>query len=262
MRVAGLLVWASLVAPVAEGEELAAGLSKDDIKISSSFTGTDLVLFGAIESEGGAAIGAVQDRDVVVVVRGPGTAVTVRHKERLGPIWINRDQRRFMNVPGFYFVASTRPLNDVADSATLDRYHLGLAHLDFKLPSGAVAPSLDYRNAIVRAKSRGELYSEHPGGVQFLSGSLFRTTIALPASLPSGTYDANVYLFRKHEIVTAFSTPLRIGKTGVERVLFKFANNFPWVYGLLAVVFVATIVFLAATYSRLAVHRALRIGEM
>lgn len=235
MRVIALVVLSLLFVPLALAEELAAGLSKDDIKISSSFTGTDLVLFGAIESDSGAAIGAVQDRDVVVVVRGPGTAVTVRHKERLGPIWINRDQRRFLGVPGFYFVASTRPLSDIADAATLDRYHLGLAHLDFSAPPGTIMASTNYRNAIVRAKGRGELYSEHAGGVQFLSGSLFRTTIALPSNLPSGTYDVNVYLFRRHEIVTAFSTPLRIGKTGVERFLFKFANDLPWAYGLVAV---------------------------
>ena len=235
MRVAALLACLLLAAPMARAEELAAGLSKDDIKISSSFTGTDLVLFGAIEGEGGAAIGSVQDRDVVVVVRGPSTAVTVRRKERLGPIWINRDQRRFVGVPGFYFVASTKPLSEIGDAATLDRYHLGLAHLDFSPPPGTVMPPSDYRGAIVRAKTRGDLYSEHPGGVQFISGSLFRTTIALPSNLPSGTYDVNVYLVRRHQIVTAFSTPLRIGKTGVERLLFKFANDLPWAYGLVAV---------------------------
>jgi uncharacterized protein (TIGR02186 family) len=239
MRLAALLTLPLLCAPIARAEELAAGLSKDDIKISSSFTGTDLVLFGAIEGEGGASIATVQDHDIVVVVRGPGTVVTVRRKERLGPIWINRDQRRFVGVPGFYFVASTKPLNEIGDAATLDRYHLGLSHLDFNPPAGSVMPPLEYRGAIVRAKSKSELYSEHSGGVQFISGSLFRTTIALPSNLPSGTYDVNVYLFRRHEIVTAFSTPLRIGKTGVERLLFKFANDLPWVYGLVAVLLAA-----------------------
>ena len=230
-----LLALLLVVAPSVRAEELAAGLSKDDIKISSSFTGTDLVLFGAIESDSGAAISAVQDRDVVVVVRGPATAVTVRRKERLGPIWINRDQRRYLGVPGFYFAASTKPLNQISDPATLDRFHLGLAHLEFTPPAGTVMPSSDYRSAILRAKARAELYSEHAGGVQFVSGSLFRTTIAFPSNLPSGTYDVNVYLFRQHQIVTAFSTPLRIGKTGVERLLFKFANDVPWAYGLAAV---------------------------
>ncbi|MBI1212662.1 MAG: hypothetical protein GC190_14450 [Alphaproteobacteria bacterium] len=234
MRIGALLLLILMSASSARAEELAAGLSRDDIKISSSFTGTDLVLFGAIESEG-AAIGTVADRDVVVVVRGPNAPVTVRRKERLGPIWINRDQRQFVGVPSFYFVASTKPLQDIGDRATLDRYHLGLAHLDFNPPPGTVMPPADYRAAILRQKARGELYSEQPNGVQFISGSLFRTTIALPSNLPSGTYDVNVYLFRKREIVTAFSTPLRIGKTGVERWLFKFAADEPWIYGLLAV---------------------------
>lgn len=234
MRLAALLSLLLLLTPAAWGEELAAGLSKDDIKISSNFTGTDLALFGAIESQG-AALGTVGDREVVVVVRGPSTAVTVRRKERLGPIWINRDQRRFVGVPGFYFVASTKPLKDIGDQATLERYHLGLQHLDFNPPPGTVSAPSEYRGAVVRAKSRGELYSEHPGGVQFISGSLFRTTIALPSNLPTGTYDVNVYLFRNREIVTAFSTPLRIDKTGLERWLFKFATDEPWIYGVVAV---------------------------
>lgn len=235
MRIATLAAVVLLSTASARGEELAAGLSKDDVKISSSFTGTDLVLFGAIESEG-AAIGTVADRDVVVVVRGPNSAVTVRRKERLGPIWINRDQRRFVGVPGFYFVASTKALKDIGDPTTLDRYHLGLAHLDFNPPPGSVTAPADYREAVLRAKARGDLYSEHAGGVQFVSGSLFRTTIALPSNLPSGTYDVNVYLFRKREIVTAYSTPLRIGKTGLERWLAKFATNEPWIYGLAAII--------------------------
>jgi len=250
MRAAWLLAALMFIAPPVHAEELAAGLSKDDVKISSSFNGTDLVLFGAIENEGGAAINAAQDRDIVVVVRGPSGALTVRRKERLGPIWINRDQRRFVGVPGFYFVAATKALNEITDAATLDRYHLGLAHLDFRLPNGAVMAPADYRNAIVRARSRGELYGEHAGGVQFLSGSLFRSTIALPSNLPSGTYDVNVYLFRKHAIVTAYSIPLRIGKTGVERMLFKFAHDLPWLYGTLAVVLAALAGWLSALLFR------------
>ena len=234
MRIAAFLMLLVLLAPAAQADELAAGLSKDDIKISSNFTGTDLALFGAIESQG-SALAAAGDRDVVVVVRGPSTSVTVRRKERVGPIWINRDQRRFVGVPGFYFVASTKPLGEIGDKATLERYHLGLANLDFSPPPGTVSAPSDYRGAVVRAKSRGELYSEHPGGVQFISGSLFRTTIALPSNLPTGTYDVNVYLFRNREIVTAFSTPLRIDKTGLERWLFKFATDLPWVYGIVAV---------------------------
>ncbi len=64
---------------------------------------------------------------------------------------------------------------------------------------------------------------------------------------------------------------LMIGYMGVtetgEDILPPLVSQVSWaavltVYGLLAIVFVATIAALAALYSRLAVHRALRMGDL
>src|SRR5262249_18495618 len=72
----------------AQAAGIVAGLSTDLIQITSSFTGTDFVLFGAIDPPRTAALAALQD--LVVVIRGPALDMTVRRKERVFGIWVNR----------------------------------------------------------------------------------------------------------------------------------------------------------------------------
>ena len=237
-----------ILAPMtARAEDLAAGISRDTVEITSSFTGTDVVVFGAIESESGEALPATEPRDVVVLIRSdkPYT-VTVRHKERVGPIWVNQDMRRFVGVPGFYFVASTRPLKEIASAETLEQLEVGLNHLALGPAPGAIGGPRAYREAIVRAKMRAGLYGEHQGGVSFLSGSLFRTTVALPANVPAGNLKVLVYVFSHGQVSSSNSMTLFIDKTGLERRLSDFARNDPVFYGAAAVLLSAFAGFLAS----------------
>ena len=81
--------------------ELVSGLSTDLIQITSSFTGTDFVIFGAIDPPRTPANATMQD--LVVVIRGPTLDMTVRRKERILGIWVNREQVAFSGLPGYYF---------------------------------------------------------------------------------------------------------------------------------------------------------------
>ena len=83
----------------AGAQELVADLSDHLIAIDSEFTGTDLLVFGAIEGEG----------DIVVLVRGPRSSVVVREKARVFGIWLNASSVTFDNVPSFYALATSRP---------------------------------------------------------------------------------------------------------------------------------------------------------
>ena len=217
-------------------EELVTDLSDHLISIESNFTGTDILLFGAV---GGAREG---QRDVVVVVRGPATPVTVRRKARVGGIWVNYDSATLDAVPGYYAVASTRPLSVIAPNAVLERHGLGPANLkpaviEENVPSGDVTTA-DFRQAIVRLNRDNGLYREQPSGVVFLGASLFRANIAMPANVPDGDYSAQVYLFRNGELAHAQTSRLFVRKAGFERLVYDFANQQPLFYGI-AAVFVA-----------------------
>jgi uncharacterized protein (TIGR02186 family) len=246
MRAAVLAVLAMLFASGAMAEDLAAGISRDKIDITSNFTGTDVVVFGAIENEIGEALPATEMRDVVVVIRSENPyLVTVRKKERVGPIWVNREMQRFSGVPGYYFLASTRPLKDIARADVLEQFELGLDRIVLGPAPGTVGGPRAFREAIVRQKRASGLYAQHEGGVSFLSGSLFRTTVSLPPNMPTGNLKVHVYVFANGDVTSTNSMTLFVDKSGIERSLSEFSQKMPWLYGLMAVVLSALAGFAA-----------------
>ncbi len=241
---------AATAANVARAEDLAAGISRDKIEITSNFTGANVVVFGAIENEAGEALPATETRDIVVIVRSDKPyIVTVRKKDALGPIWVNRDARQFAGVPGFYFIASTRPLKDIAPENVLEQFEIGIDRIALGPAPNAIGGPKEFREAIVRTKVREEVYSQHEGAVSFLSGSLFRTTVSLPPTVPAGNLKVLVYSFADGRVVSSNSMTLFIDKTGIERRLSEFAHYSPFLYGLVTVLlsvlagFFASVVF-------------------
>jgi uncharacterized protein (TIGR02186 family) len=232
MRRLLLLVFLLMASPVS-AEQLVSGISQDLIQINSNYTGSDIVVFGAIEGEQNAENRA--PRDVVVVVRGPDTDITVRRRDRVAGVWINHDAAKLSGMPAYYFLASTRPLKDIAPQDALTHYNIGLQSLE----PDTVHSHHDYepfRQAALRHLTQDRLYTETPGGVEFLSETLFRAHVPVPAGVTRGQYNVEVYLFRGGAVESAQSTPLFIDQTGLERRLFNFAHNQPFGYGLAAVV--------------------------
>lgn len=234
-RLHRMVLIAALFACVpARADDLVSGLSTDLIQITSNFTGTDIVLFGAIEPSEDA--GPAKDQDLVIVIRGPQLDMTVRRKKRILGIWVNREQVELVGLPGYYFLASTRPLDDIASLATVQRFHLGTANLE-ATTRGNINPdeAAAFRAAAIRDRKREHLYWESPTGIEFLSRTLFRARIPVPASVPPGEYRAEVYLFQNGTIVSAQSSPLFIDKSGFERRVYNYAYQASFAYGFAAV---------------------------
>ncbi len=230
---AALFVCAFCVAAsAAAAQDLVSGLSQDQVEITSSYAGTSIVVFGAIEAADNAPVAA---KDVVVVVRGPDTDMIVRRKARIAGIWINRDAMTLGGMPSYYYLASTRPLGQIAPLATLDRYQLGLTHLrPHSMSTRDPAKAEPFRLAAIQEDTRNGLYAETQS-VEFVSYSLFRVRIPIPAAVPRGEYTVEAYLFRDGTVTSAQSTPLFVDQTGIERRLYRFARAAPLVYGLFAV---------------------------
>lgn len=223
-----------LIASPAVAQDLVSGLSQDQIQITSNYAGSDIVVFGDIEAAGTAT--STGARDVVVVVRGPDADFAVRRKARIAGIWINRDKIGLYGMPGYYYVASTRPLAKVAPAATLAQYQLGLTHV---VPDRESTRSWNkgepFRLAAIRLRQRQKLYTEAPSGVEFLGYSLFRVHVPIPASAPRGEYTVQVFLFRDGAIASAQTTPFFVDQIGLERRVYNFAHDRPFDYGLATV---------------------------
>ena len=219
-----------LATPALGDENLVSGVSQDLIQITSNYTGSDIVVFGDVERQQKA-----EGRDIVVVVRGPDTALTVRRRDRVAGVWINHDAAGLNGMPAYYYLASSRPLGEIAPQATLARYGIGLANLqpDTVHAHHDVEP---FRQAALRLMTANGLYREAPLGVEFLSETLFRAHVPVPAGVTRGQYDVEVFLMRDGNVVSAQSKPLFIDQTGLERKLYNWAHDQPFGYGLAAVV--------------------------
>ena len=217
-----------LLAPAAvpRAAPLVADLSNHLIAITTDFTGTEVLLFGAVDGPG----------DVVVVVRGPVNDIAVRRKERIAGIWVNRDNLEFLSVPSFYAVASTRPLGDILDDATRRRHAIGLDTLQFTvMPDGDADDPRAFREALERIKTEQLLFWPDPIEVNFLGDTLFRTDIWFPSNVPIGSYVVEVLLVREGEVVSAQTTPLVISKIGIGADIFEYAHRRSFLYGLATV---------------------------
>ena len=217
--------------PARAVEPLVADLSSHLVALTPGFVGTDGLLFGAIEEVAGKA-----GTDVVVVVRGPHRTETVRRKARTGGIWINSGRATIGEAPSFYRVASTRPLDEVASAAILDRHQIGLDHLTLDVEStDSGADAAAYRASLVRLKQRQGLYGDKVQEISMLSQRLFRTDMHFPANVPVGTYMVEVYLLANGQVISAQTTPLVVSKVGIGADITDFAHQQAAAYGIIAV---------------------------
>jgi uncharacterized protein (TIGR02186 family) len=211
--------------PAFASEDLVSGLSQDTVQITSNYTGADIVVFGAIEHLEDTGV-----NDVVVVVRGPDADITVRKKDNVLGIWISRDQAKLAGIPAYYYLSSTRPVDQIAAKFTLARYEIGVQQLAAKQVASHHDPE-PFRQALIRHMQHDGLYGEQQG-VEFSGPTLFHTHVPLPAQVPTGQYNVEVYLFRDGNVISAQSTPLYIDQAGLERRLYNFAHLSPLSYGL------------------------------
>lgn len=229
-----LLLAICIAAPSATA--LVTDLSNKRIEIRYSFDGADLILFGAV---GSSAIDPTSDEfDVVIVVRGPETKTVVRQKQKVGPIWINANSLSFPSAPGYYAVAASRPLSEIASASAFESYGIGFDYLPLLASTdrGLVTPDPAFRQALFRLQARQDLFRQERDQVTHIGEGLFKTDIRLPANVPVGEFLVETYIFREGSIVARNRIPLTVDKEGFERAAYDFAHNHPFWYGITAVI--------------------------
>ena len=232
-RAAALALLAPLL--MAQGKPvLVPDISSRSIQIRYSFSGAQLLLFGAILYPGG----KVPERpaDIVVVLKGPVQPILVREKQKIAAIWMNADSNRFRSAPSFYAVASSRPLRELVDERTAAIYELGLRDLQLS-PGGGALPDKERRfeTGLLDLRKRQGLYAEADHGVEISDGVLYRARIAIPSQVPVGTYTTETFLIERGKVIAAATRDVDVGKAGFERTLALAARQHGFLYGLAAV---------------------------
>jgi uncharacterized protein (TIGR02186 family) len=241
---------AVVLAPAAQAERLVLTLSNQRVAISSNFTGADLAVFGIVERDD-QSVARSGNYDVVVTVRGPREAITIRRKDAFGPIWINRDQQKFVGVPTLLAIYATRPLASVISEPLRRRSQIGIAAIvggsEFTYERGIVDDA--FRAALVRIKARDSLYVEQGRGVEFVTETAFRLRIPLPATAPLGDYDVEAALVSGGAVLARETTHFTLSKAGFEEQITALARDHAFIYGLataamaLAFGWIASVIF-------------------
>ena len=207
--------------------DLVMDLSQARVSITSAFQGENILLFGMLDPPG----------EVVVVVQGPPARETVMRKERFLGLWLNTGRQGFDDVPAYYYIAASQPLQRLLARGAGGE----ILSLDDRMASVRSVGSREdndlirFRQGLVEVKRRQGLYPAAIGQVTVQANRLFRVELPFPSRLPEGNYEVRAYLLREGKIVAAVSRPLPVGKVGFSAQLAGWASHEGSFYGIGAI---------------------------
>jgi uncharacterized protein (TIGR02186 family) len=212
---------------------LVPDVSSRRVEIRYSFSGAQLLLFGAILYPGGRV--PEHPADIVVVLKGPVQPIMVREKQKIAGIWMNADSSRFSSAPAYYAVASSAPIAKLVDDRTAAIYELGVQNLQLSPGTGALPDrARRFESGLLDLRTRQGLYHEDPHGVEISDGVLYRARISIPSQVPVGDYTAETFLVDRGRVLAAATREIHIGKSGFERFVATAATRWSFLYGLTA----------------------------
>jgi uncharacterized protein (TIGR02186 family) len=225
-------------APPLPRETVHADVSTRRIAVTSTFSGTGIIVFGAVDNsrQTSAESGLY---DVVIVISGAPTRLVARKKSNVGGLWINTSSTTFTSVPSYYAISSTRPLDEIASDDVLKSSGIGFDFVPMTFHRSARNLTADeireWRDAVVRLKRRDRLYQQDEYGVAFVGRSLFRSAFDMPATVTVGAFETRVYLFRDGELLSTYTTKLDLEREGLEHLIHRFAFDHSFLYGVFTV---------------------------
>ncbi|MCR8827429.1 TIGR02186 family protein [Pseudosulfitobacter koreensis] len=215
-------------------EQVILGLSKNEVAITASFDGSEILIFGAVRRE--EPIPEGPPLEVVITVAGPSLPVTVRRKERRFGIWVNTDAVDVDQAPSYYAVASSGPLGEVLTNIDDLRYSISVPRAIRSVGAPMnIEDSGAFTDALIRIREDVDLYQMLEEKVVVDQQTLFRTSIQLPASLTEGGYVTRIFLTRDGNVISQYQTTIDVRKVGLERWLFMLSRNQPLLYGLMSI---------------------------
>jgi uncharacterized protein (TIGR02186 family) len=213
-----------LITPL-NAEKLIPSLSTHRVLINSTFSGTDIVLYGLIEQEANSAARTIP-YDIVAVVKGEEKSVVMRERIKSYGFWVNGEALVLPPTPSALVTMSNRPLRNIANQETLKKFNVGQHTI--------LAPLGDdkFRLAFLRLQNKNNNYRNLNTSVVFLTPNWFRGRLPLPASMPTGQYSVELLLFSGGTMVTQTQTNFEIIKVGTEQIISRQAQMRPFLYGL------------------------------
>ena len=233
-----VLLWLVLSVRPLWAEQIVSGMSQTKVSIDASFDGTSILIYGAATREEKPPVWPLLQ--VIVTVEGPVQPIVVRQKARVAGIWINQGWVAFDGAPSFYAVMTSGALDEILSVAEDARLGVSIPRKIGAVRLGAASgAAADYLAALQRVRSLDGSYRLAANTVLLLQQSLFRTEVALPANLIEGEYTVRILLTRGGEVVDLQESRISVAKEGLERFLFRMAQDQPLLYGVISLILAA-----------------------
>lgn len=215
------------------GESVVLGLSQNEIAITTSFDGSEILVFGAVKRD--VPVPEGPPLEVIVTVAGPSVPVMVRRKGRRLGIWVNTDAVEVDRAPSFYAVATSGLLRDVLRDTEDLRYQISVPRAIRSVGAPMeISDAASFTEALIRIRTDADLYQLQENHVVVDEQTLFRGRIELPAALTEGAYVTRIFLTRDGAVVADYETAIDVRKVGMERWLFTLSREQPFIYGLMS----------------------------
>ena len=247
----GLLFLLSLwVALPLQAEEVVLGLSSDEVPITATFTGSEILVFGAVKRDRPVPDGP--PLEVIVTVAGPSEPVEVRRKSRRFGIWVNTSSVRIGSAPSFFAVAASGQLSEVLSETEDLRHQISLPRSLRTVGASEDDPdAAAFTEALIRIRREEGTYQVLDSSVALEEQTLFRAAVFLPPRLTEGDYTTRIFLTRNRDVLDIYETVIDVRRVGLERWLYNLSQQKPLVYGLMALVIASVCGWSASAAARL-----------
>ena len=209
-------------------DNLVTDLSESTVEISSTFSGADILLFGAYDGQ--------KNDDIIVVVSGQKGNIKVDKKEKKFGIWMITESIEFLNVPKYHYIASNRKIEEITNNTEIKKRKLDLNSFELK------NNKIDYKNldkkwyeALKRNMKKKQFWKIEENSIKLNKNTLFRKTLSLPSNVSTGIYNVKILHYRKGNLISQEESKIKIDKTGISANIYDIAQNFSAIYGIIAV---------------------------
>lgn len=202
-----------------------ADLDNHVIKITSNFSGGNILLFGQKN----------KDTDIIAVIKGPEQNFQLIEKTTfLNIFWLNNNIIKLPALPSVFKVYATRPLEQILPTELIDLYKLNSNFIVNEKLIYYDQWSPEQRKKVnahaIRLFQKKNHYTSDNRIISSMKDQLFRTTIHLPDTSPQGSYIITIYLVKNNHIIKAQITPLTIQKVELSEYIFNLSKNFSYLY--------------------------------
>ena len=228
-----LIALPAISQPVGAQERIVAGLSQNHVQITANFDGSSILIYGAVKRD--TPDPGTPPLAVIITTEGPSAALTIRKKDRVVGIWLNRDSVNIDAAPSFYDVSTSLPLAESLSETDDLRFRVTLPHRIRAIGiTGEAANSEDFVTALMRIRTAQGRFRTEENEVQLVQNTLFRADVTLPSDLVEGNYKVRMFLTRGGHVVDQKDMTIFVRKAGLERFLFNLAQEQPLIYGLIS----------------------------